>query len=224
MAISNLSRYSETQTPRRSPRCSLLGVAKAALCGIGLLASGFYFSQNTPQHKNPEHFYGSVKALEVARNLGAPHPEGFRVYQSQSGGAMMRGRTNIEISKEFGDALNGKPSPYTLEEVEGVLAHEIGHGVLGHSENDHPAYVEMNQETDPEKSWDMYFPISRKIEKEADLFTVRVLRYAKGLIKRIARDFSWNTKPEKYDLHPPDVERIAYLKKAICEMHSEECS
>jgi Zn-dependent protease with chaperone function len=156
--------------------------------------------------------------------LQSPDPDQFTVYvldQNEMGNANalnVEGST-ILLSKSFSDALQGVPgAKYTPEEIEGVLGHEVGHGVLRHSDPDHPRCDKLD-DLRAEECLNMIAQIHRENEKEADLFTVRDPKIAQGLVHRLMRDRIGQPPevPQSLDTHPTDAERIAYLSQAIFE-------
>jgi|GEM_PF-6783822 len=173
------------------------------------------------KHKNE---YATNKAREVAKRLQSPDPDQFTVYtldqnEMRNANALNYEGSTILLSKSFSDALQGLPgAKYTSEEIEGVLGHEVGHGILRHADPDNP----KNDKLDGlrgEASIRMLSQILREHEREADLFTVRDPKIAQGLVHRLMRDRIGKPPeiPHLLDTHPTDEERIAYLSRAICE-------
>jgi hypothetical protein len=223
--ISEKSFYTE-ENPEDGPRssCSFSRVIRLALMGIALVSGYTYLTQSPPSQPHSSsfpNFLATVKTREIAKQLGAPYPDQFTIYTNptQFSQAMQR-KNDIHLSPDFVQSLLRNPhTDYTQEEIEGVVAHEIGHLVLGHEQTDNPIYAEMDAEPDFDKSFDMYPAISRKLEKEADLFTLKVPAFAKGLVLRLKRALAIEgpeiAKPD--DLHPLTEERIRYLTKGYCQ-------
>lgn len=173
------------------------------------------------KHKNE---YATNKAREVAKRLQSPDPDQFTVYtldqnEMRNADALHYKDSTILLSKSFSDALQGLPgAKYTPEEIEGVLGHEVGHGILRHSDPDNPKNDKLDGLRDT-AFINMLSQILREHEKEADLFTVRDPKIAQGLVHRLMRDRIGQPPevPSPLATHPTDEERIAYLSRAIFE-------
>lgn len=173
------------------------------------------------KHKNE---YATNKVREVAKKLQSPDPDQFAVYtldqnEMRNADALNYKDSTILLSKSFSDALQGLPgAKYTPEEIEGVLGHEVGHGILRHSDPDNPKNDKLDGLSGA-AFINMLSQILREHEKEADLFTVRDPKIAQGLVHRLMRDRIGQPPevPSPLDTHPTDEERIAYLSRAIFE-------
>lgn len=180
-----------------------------------------YYVLNYFQNKNE---YATSKVREVAKRLQSPDPDQFTVYtldqnEMRNADALNYRCSTILFSKSFSDALQGLPgAKYTPEEIEGVLGHEVGHGILRHAVPDNPKYDKLDG-LRGEAFINMLNQMRRENEREADLFTVRDPEIAKGLVHRLMRDGIGQPPevPHPLDTHPTDEERIAYLSRAIFE-------
>lgn len=167
--------------------------------------------------------YLTQKVRDIASKLGIVDPQYEALITNEKEGAMAGGN-QILISQGYAEALENSTSPFTAEEVEGVLAHEIGHMVLDHSNSplSDPCFDAVDNgliKASSDTFRICFATANREIEKEADLFTLINPSFGKKLIQMFKKwlSISGPSAPvSSFDSHPRTEDRIDYLTKAYC--------
>ena len=179
--------------------------------------------------------YLTQKVRDIASKLGVVDPQYKALLTSNKEGAIA-GDDYILISQGYAAAFeNNSTSPFTVEEVEGVLAHEIGHLALDHSNSplSDPCFDDVDKgliKASSDSFRACFATAQREVEKEADLFTLRNPSFGKKLIQVLKKwlSLSGPSAPLSiFDSHPRIEDRIDYLTKEYCNtikrINSELC-
>jgi len=168
--------------------------------------------------------YLTQKVRDIASQLGILDPQYVAIKTSEKEGAIA-GDNHILISQEYAAALENATSLFTAEEVEGTLAHEIGHLALDHSNSllADPCFDAVDNGLIKPSSDTFQICLAkanRQIEKQADLFTLREPSLAKKLIQMMKKWLllSGSSVPSSsFDHHPRTETRIDYLREGYCD-------
>jgi len=161
---------------------------------------------------------------DIASKLGVVNPK-YQAFKTNAKNGALAGDDQILIGQEYAAALEHNSSPFTKEEVEGVLAHEIGHLALDHPNSplDEHCFDDLfdgrvKATSDEHRS--CLAAANKEMEKEADLFTLRNPSLGKKLIQVLKK---WllldgpSAPVSIFDSHPTTEERLDYLTKAYCD-------
>ncbi len=170
---------------------------------------------------------------EVAKSMGAEFPDRFTVLAIKGKdllddfefGVFVRPTGELIICPEAAYALNGWPSPFSRDEVRGILAHEVGHVLLNHHEK-------MNRDAvRGEIANEKFDKISRNLEAEADLITTTVPKYGRGLrdsfVKLLETCGQEGSMPcsahyRQQFGYPSTIQRIEYLTQSLCAQYPKK--
>lgn len=133
-------------------------------------------------------------------------------------------KNTIKMNYEQACNLIGWNSPEQQNQASGNIAHEIGHKAKNH----------VKKAQDYEKLNPNYYQASefmKNQEKEADLFTLKVPHFARGLLddmkitieicSKLGEDENCREVYQDSDTHPSELKRADYLTKALCEQYPQ---
>jgi hypothetical protein len=179
---------------------------------------------------------------KVAKEMGAVDPTQYSFKEFEPGGiwgAFFLDK-GLVMSTDLVYAINGWSPSISIDQVRGVLAHEMAHSMLGHDEKrkkEEEEEVEKALWSGGRANYRETYNLMLNHEVEADIFATRISKYGRYLRDSVLgaiesekeiknncgqKGFPPCADPRNPYPSPKQIDRLEYITDALCAQHPEK--